>query len=263
RVRTGYRPDQVDEGTALTTGRRLGRALTAVLTDPRLPAGDLPFVDGDEVAGLVPAHGDPARSAQTLPEILGAVAAVVPDTDAVVCEDRRLTYRELDEWSNRLARVLVAAGAGPETFVAVGIVRSVESVAVIWAVAKSGAAFVPVDPNYPAERIEYMLTDCGALLGLTTAAHRDELPDTVPWLVLDDPDLDARIGQASADPVTDDDRPATLLFDHPAYLIYTSGSTGRPKGVVVPHRGLANLSATLHTRLAPPPAARVSHFSSP
>ncbi|WP_455901807.1 non-ribosomal peptide synthase/polyketide synthase [Rhodococcus gordoniae] len=263
RVRTGYRPDQVDAGTALTTGRRLGRALTAVLTDPWLPTGDLPFVGGDEVAGLVPAHGDPARSAQTLPEILGAVAAVVPDTDAVVCEDRRLTYRELDEWSNRLARVLVAAGAGPETFVAVGIVRSVESVAVIWAVAKSGAAFVPVDPNYPAERIEYMLTDCGALLGLTTAAHRDELPDTVPWLVLDDPDLDARIGQASADPITDDDRPATLLFDHPAYLIYTSGSTGRPKGVVVPHRGLANLSATLHTRLAPPPAARVSHFSSP
>ncbi|MBS9371963.1 non-ribosomal peptide synthase/polyketide synthase [Rhodococcus sp. B50] len=263
RVRTGYRPDQVDAGTATTTGRRLGRALTAVLTEPHLPAGDLPFIGGDEVAGLVPAHGDPARSAQTLPEILCAVAAVVPDTDAVVCEGRRLTYGELDAWSNRLARVLVAAGAGPETFVAVGIARSLESVAVIWAVAKSGAAFVPVDPNYPAERIEYMLTDCGAMLGLTTAAHRDILPDTVPWLVLDDPDLDARIGQASADPVTDDDRPVTLLFDHPAYLIYTSGSTGRPKGVVVPHRGLANLSATLHTRLAPPPAARVSHFSSP
>src|SRR5690606_21470036 len=138
-----------------------------------------------------------------------------------------------------------------------------ESVAVIWAIAKSGAAFVPVDPKYPAERIEYMLTDSGAILGLTTAAHRAELPDTVPWLVLDDPELDARIAQAGAEPVTDDDRPATLLFDHPAYLIYTSGSTGRPKGVVVPHRGLANLSATLHTRLAPPPAARVSHFSSP
>ncbi|AOD24505.1 non-ribosomal peptide synthetase [Rhodococcus sp. p52] len=261
-VRTGYRPDRVDAHTATTTGRRLGRALTAVLTDPHLPIGDLPFVGSDEVAGLVPAHGDPARSAQTLPEILCAVAAVVPDTEAVVCEDRRMTYGELDAWSNRFARVLIDAGAGPETFVAVGITRSVESVAVIWAIAKSGAAFVPVDPKYPAERIEYMLTDSGAILGLTTAAHRDELPDTVPWLVLD-PDLDARIAQASDEPVTDDDRPATLLFDHPAYLIYTSGSTGRPKGVVVPHRGLANLSATLHTRLAPPPAARVSHFSSP
>ncbi|KLL97062.1 hypothetical protein NJ76_09885, partial [Rhodococcus sp. IITR03] len=78
-----------------------------------------------------------------------------------------------------------------------------------------------------------MLTDSGAILGLTTAAHRDELPGTVPWLVLDDPDLDARIAQAGDEPVTDDDRPGTLLFDHPAYLIYTSGSTGRPKGVVV------------------------------
>src|SRR5690606_32433761 len=144
--------------------------------------------------------------AQTLPEILCAVAAVVPDTEAVVCEDRRMTYGELDAWSNRLARVLIDAGAGPETFVAVGIARSLESVAVIWAIAKSGAAFVPVDPKYPAERIEYMLTDSGAILGLTTAAHRAELPDTVPWLVLDDPELDARIAQAGAEPVTDDDR---------------------------------------------------------
>ncbi|UYP17253.1 non-ribosomal peptide synthase/polyketide synthase [Rhodococcus sp. Z13] len=263
RIRTTFRPDRVDEHTAAATGARLGRALTAALTEPDLPAGDLPFAGGDELAGLVPAHGEPARSAQTLPEILCAVAAIVPDTDALVCEDRRMTYGELDAWSSRLARVLIDAGAGPETFVAVGIARSLESVATIWAIAKSGAAFVPVDPTYPAERIEYMLADSGTLLGLTTAAHRDRLPDTVPWLVLDDPELQARIAAADDGPVTDDDRAITLLFDHPAYLIYTSGSTGRPKGVVVPHRGLANLSESLHTRLSPPPSARVSHFSSP
>ncbi|KLL97061.1 hypothetical protein NJ76_09880, partial [Rhodococcus sp. IITR03] len=106
-----------------------------------------PFVGGDEVTGLVPAHGDPARSAQTLPEILCAVAAVVPDTEAVVCEDRRMTYGELDTWSNRLARVLIDAGAGPETFVAVGIARSLESVAVIWRSPSPGPPSCPSTRN--------------------------------------------------------------------------------------------------------------------
>ncbi|WP_241386850.1 non-ribosomal peptide synthase/polyketide synthase [Rhodococcus sp. CH91] len=250
-------------GTAPGLAARLHRVLTAARTDPGAPVGDLPLVGADELAGLLPARGEPARSPQTLPEILGAVAAIVPDTDAVVCGGQRLTYRELDAWSNRLARVLVAAGAGPERFVAVGIARSLESVATIWAVAKSGAAFVPVDPNYPPDRLDYMLADCGAVLGVTTAATRAGLPGTVPWLVLGEPDLDDRLAGASEAAITDTDRPAALQFDHPAYLIYTSGSTGRPKGVVVPHRGLADLSATLHTRLAPPPTARVSHFSSP
>ncbi|MEU5843665.1 non-ribosomal peptide synthase/polyketide synthase [Rhodococcus sp. NPDC047139] len=252
-----------DTATAADLAARLRRALTAVVREPTLPVGDLPLVDERELAGLLPAHGEPARSAQTLPEILGAVAAIVPDTDAVVCGPQRLTYRQLDDWSNRLARVLVDAGAGPERFVAVGIARSVESVATIWAVAKSGAAFVPVDPNYPTERLEYMLADSGTVLGVATPAHRDALPDTVPWLVLGDPALDERIAAASAAPVTDADRRTPLQVDHPAYLIYTSGSTGRPKGVVVPHRGLANLSSTLHTRLTPSRTARVSHFSSP
>ncbi|MEE2061899.1 amino acid adenylation domain-containing protein [Rhodococcus artemisiae] len=262
-VHAVFRRTDLDAHTAEDVVTRLGRVLTAAVTDPDCPVGDLPLVAEGEPDGLLPARGRPAMSPQLWPELLSAVAAIVPDSPAVVCGDRSVTYGELDLWSNRLARILIDAGAGPERIVALGIARSVESVAALWAVAKAGAAFVPIDPAYPLDRIEYMLTDSGAVLGLTTGTHRPQLPDLVPWLELDDPDLRDRIEHTAGAPVTDADRPCDLHFDHAAYLIYTSGSTGRPKGVLVPHRGLANLSATLHTRLAPPPTARVSHFSSP
>ncbi|MFD6859888.1 non-ribosomal peptide synthase/polyketide synthase [Rhodococcus sp. NPDC060090] len=262
-VRAVFRRAEIDAHTAEDFVVRVGRVLAAAGDDPDCAVGDLPVVAAGEPAGLLPARGRPAMSPQLWPELLSAVAAIVPDSPALVCGDRSVTYGELDLWSNRLARILIDAGAGPERIVALGIARSLESVAALWAVAKAGAAFVPIDPAYPIDRIEYMLTDSGAVLGLTTGAHRTHLPDLVPWLELDDPDLRDRIERTSGVPVTDADRPCDLRFDHAAYLIYTSGSTGRPKGVLVPHRGLANLSATLHTRLAPPPTARVSHFSSP
>ncbi len=261
-LRVAPRGDTTTATTTDFTGR-LARILAAAVADPTRPVGDLPLTAAHEPTGLLPARGLPPMSAQTWPELLTAVAAIVPESTAVVCGDRAMTYAELDEWSNRLARILVADGARPETFVAIGIARSLESVAAVWAVAKSGAAFVPVDPGYPADRIDYMLTDSGAVLGVTTGAHRAALPDTVPWSVLDDDPVRDRLAAVSPAPLTDRDRPTDLQFDHPAYLIYTSGSTGRPKGVVVPHRGLANLSASLHARLTPTPDARVSHFSSP
>ncbi len=263
RVHGLFRPDLVDEDTARSVVTRIGRVLDTAVATPTTPIGDLPVVGDDELAGLSPARGLPATSPQTLPEILSAVAAIVPDAVALSCGDDSLTYRELDEWSNRVARILVDAGAGPERYVALGIGRSLESVASVWAVAKSGAAFVPVDPGYPRDRIEYMLADSGAAVGLTTTAHRTALPDTVDWLVLDDPGVRTRIAGAEATVLTDTDRRTPLHTAHPAYLIYTSGSTGRPKGVTVPHLGLANLSATLHSRLSPRPTSRVSHFSSP
>ena len=147
-----------------------------------------------------------------------------------------MTYRELEEGSNRLARVLIERGAGPERFVAVGLARSVESVVAVWAVAKTGAGFVPVDPGYPGARIEHMLADSGAVVGVTVAAHRAALPNTVAWLDLDDPAVAAACAARSSAPVTDTDRRCPLRLDHPAYLIYTSGSTGVPKGVGDPPR---------------------------
>ncbi|WP_157129410.1 AMP-binding protein, partial [Nocardia amamiensis] len=103
-------------------------------------------------------------------------------------DQRELTYRELDEASSRLARYLIGYGVGPGDFVAVAITRSVESVLAMWAVAKTGAAYVPVDPGYPADRIAHMLSDSGAVLGVTLGAHRSGLPsDGIEWIELDVP----------------------------------------------------------------------------
>ncbi|WP_433681023.1 amino acid adenylation domain-containing protein [Nocardia sp. CA-119907] len=175
---------------------------------------------------------------------------------------RELTYREFDEASSRLARELIARGIGPGDIVATALARSIESVLAVWAIAKTGAAYVPVDPAYPAERIAHMVSDSGAVLGLTTSAHRAALGDAVDWIELDDPVAAARIADRPERPISYADRVRRLDERHPAYVIYTSGSTGRPKGVVVTHAGLAGLAA-IGQRYALTGASRVTHLSSP
>ncbi|MCX4093065.1 non-ribosomal peptide synthetase [Nocardia sp. alder85J] len=196
-------------------------------------------------------------------------AAVESATDAVAIRfepaggvRRELTYRELDEASSRLARELIARGAGPGEVVAIGIARSVESVLSVWAVAKTGAAFVPVDPMYPPDRIAYLLTDSGVALGLTLSAHRAALGGPVDWLVLDEPEPAARIAARSSHPVSYADQRRRPAADHLAYVIYTSGSTGLPKGVAVTHRGIAAM-ATVGRTYGITAASTVLHVSSP
>ncbi|MBD0322609.1 MAG: amino acid adenylation domain-containing protein, partial [Aldersonia sp.] len=217
----------------------------------------------DERAALVPARGLDAVEPRTLPELLSAGVARNPEHIALVDGDRMLTYRELDERSAQLARVLIDAGARAESTVAVALPRSLESVLTTWAVAKTGAAFVPVDPTYPADRIEHMVRDCGAVVGVTARAHRDALPAEVDWLELDDAAVQGRLADAAPEPVSDAERGGPVRIDQPAYVIYTSGSTGLPKGVVVSHRGLQNLvTAAVETKQIDA-SARVSHAGSP
>ncbi|WP_330252182.1 amino acid adenylation domain-containing protein [Nocardia sp. NBC_00565] len=173
-----------------------------------------------------------------------------------------LTYREFDEASSRLARELIERGIGPGDVVAVALLRSVESVLAVWAIAKTGAAYVPVDPGYPAERITHMVTDSRAVLGVTISAHRVALGTSLDWIELDDPAVAARVAAQPERPISYTDRVRRLDERHPAYVIYTSGSTGRPKGVVVTHAGLAALAA-VGQRYAVTSASRVTHLSSP
>ncbi|GAA4488612.1 hypothetical protein GCM10023094_48790 [Rhodococcus olei] len=257
-----FATDLFDPPTIRALADRFLRILRAVTTDPAGAVGDVGILGATELAEYAPAHGRAGRTPRLWPDLLSDAARIEPDAVAMTFEGRRVSYRELDDRSNRLARALIARGVGPETFVALGLSRSLEEITAIWAVAKAGAGFVPVDPTYPSERIEYMLRDSAAILGLTVPGRRDRLPDTVPWLVLDE-DVDRELASISAAPVTDADRATPLHLAHPAYLIYTSGSTGLPKGVIVTHRGIANLTAEEHDRFKVVPQSRVSHLASP
>ncbi|HEX2210930.1 MAG TPA: amino acid adenylation domain-containing protein, partial [Longimicrobium sp.] len=156
--------------------------------------------------------------------------------DAVAVSDaagREATFAELDARTDRLSRVLRARGVGAEHRVAVCLERSVDLAGALIAILKAGAAYVPLDPGYPADRIGYALADCGASLLVTHSSLNGALPAGTPALCID------RIGEEIAA------HPAEPLEDaaHPeraAYVIYTSGSTGRPKGVAIPHRALCN-----------------------
>ncbi|MGH4008929.1 MAG: AMP-binding protein, partial [Pseudonocardiaceae bacterium] len=188
-------------------------------------------------------------SATVLPVLFEAAVARAPDLPAVVTDGGSVSYRELDARANRLARLLLARGVGPETVVALVMPRSVEIVVAQLAVTKAGGAFLPVDPAYPVERIRFMVADAGAVVVLTcreitaVSAGIADLAGGAAPLVVDEPAVLAELGAMSDRAPTDADRPTPLLLAHPAYVIYTSGSTGRPKGVVVTHTGLASFSA--------------------
>ncbi|MGW2399597.1 amino acid adenylation domain-containing protein [Kitasatospora sp. NPDC001664] len=229
-----YRPDVFTDAQAAAVGARLLRLLTTLAEHPRTPVGALEILDPAERAQLLDGWNATTRPLPggTVLDVFAATAATTPEALAVVCGEQRLTFAELAARAELTARHLAALGARPGTVVALALPRSAESVAALLGVLKSGAAYLPVDLDHPAERVALMLEDAEPLLTLTTAEVAERLP------VLDayglGPVLTERLGELSAEPVA----------PHPddlAYVIHTSGSTGRPKGVQVPHRGLANM----------------------
>jgi hypothetical protein len=248
-----FRPDCYDRTAVEELAARFERLVRAVVANPDAPLAALDVLAPEERTALL-ATGVGERLPvpyATLPDLLQDRAARTPDAVAVVGGERRLTFAELNSRANRLARLLVGAGAGPERFVALALPPTPDTIVALLAVQKAGAAYLPLDPAWPGERIAGMLADARpvALLAVT---ETEPTPDTlggVPALLLDDPALLQGISDESD--LTDADRPAPLLPEHPAYVIYTSGSTGRPKAVVVPHRAIVNLfaahNAALHT----------------
>ncbi|MEU2257913.1 amino acid adenylation domain-containing protein [Nocardia xishanensis] len=258
-----YATDLFDAPTVDTLARRWLGVLTALVADPGQRLGDIDLLVPLERAELVPARGPESAGVRTLPELFAATADTHPERAAVVVAGATLTYRELASRAAQLARLLIEAGAGPETVVALGLTRGAELLVGMWAAAAAGAAFLPVDPKHPVDRIEHMLTDSGAVLGLTVAAHRPQLPDDTRWLVLDDATFAARWRAADDSPLRGDEPRVPVLPDHPAWMIYTSGSTGTPKGVTVSHRGIADLVAAQRESLALDEHARVLQVASP
>ncbi|MGW0328268.1 non-ribosomal peptide synthase/polyketide synthase [Nocardia sp. NPDC003183] len=260
---TLYAADLFDASEMHTFGARFVRLLAAAVAAPDTAVGDLPLLSAPEHSQLTGMRGAPVTATGLLPDLLAGAVAADPDRDAVTDGDRTLTYRELDRASSRLARVLIDSGAGPDDVIAVGIPRSIESVLAVWAIAKSGAAWLPVDPSYPLDRITHMVTDSGARLGLTVSESLSALPGPLDWLVLDELKLMAECAGRSSDPVTDFDRVRPLRAQHLAYVIYTSGSTGLPKGVLVTQAGIAGFAAEETARMFGTADARVLQVGSP
>ncbi|MFF2026890.1 amino acid adenylation domain-containing protein, partial [Streptomyces sp. NPDC058171] len=245
-----YSQDLFDRSSAALLVERFVRVLTALTADPARPVSRAEVLSPAERTALLASWAgsatDPDDADTTLAELFARRAAESPDAVAVTCEDESLTYAELDARANRLARLLVERGAGPERFVGVALPRSTDLVVTLLAVVKAGAAYVPVDPSYPTDRIAYVLEDADVGL-LVTADGVLSGQYTRRTVVLDDPATEAELAALGGQPLTAAELPVPLRAAHPAYMIYTSGSTGRPKGVVVSHTQVVRLfSATDH-----------------
>ncbi|WP_279578637.1 non-ribosomal peptide synthetase [Streptomyces sp. Tu 3180] len=262
RLRMGYRPDLFTAGQVELVGLRLRHVLERFTEAPEQLLGRLDVLTDEEREHLFRAWrgARPAVPAATFPALFEARVARAPGALAVVSDEESLTYAELNERADRLAVRLAGRGVGPERIVALLLPRSVDIVVARLAVMKAGGAYLPVDPDYPADRIAYMLDDAGPVLVVTTSREAERVPGSVgvPRLLLDEADAeaDAEAGAGAVGPVGPS-------LAHPAYVIYTSGSTGRPKGVVVTHRGLAAFAAVLAERCEVTSDSRVLQYSSP
>ncbi|WP_108832301.1 non-ribosomal peptide synthetase [Actinomyces sp. Marseille-P3109] len=185
-----------------------------------------------------------------------------PDTPALLDDDGETTYDQLNAQANRLARILVRRGFGPDDIIAVSLPKGRELIVVLLAVMKSGAAYLPLDPAYPVERIHHMLSDARPVLFVTSQDSRIVVPDGLPVLHLDTPATQADLETASPANVRDAERIQPLRDEHLIYIIYTSGSTGMPKGVAVSHTGLDDLVRAQRDFLDTGPGHRVLQWAS-
>ena len=240
----GYSTGLFDRSTIELMGGHLARLLESVTDGPGHVLRTWPMMSGPERHRIVEQWNDTAREVPrtTLPELFQAQVVASPDAPAVVCGADTLSYQEVNERANRLARLLIERGARPERFVGVALARSADLVVALLAILKTGAGYLPIDPEYPAERIGFMLADARPALLLTTSDLTQTLPENGGGtrILLDDSAVLDRLSTGRADNIGDGERGTALNPLNPAYLIYTSGSTGHPKGVVVAHRSLVN-----------------------
>src|SRR5450755_759866 len=243
--RLDYSTDIFDSGRARSMVRYLQRLLRSLAADPEQRIGGVPLLDERErrqvlAQGLGPAAGEPGAGGGVggVHELVTAQAQASPDAVAVVSGGVPVSYAELEERANRLAHYLRAAGAGAESVVGLCLPGGAAMVTAILAVWKAGAAYLPLDPGHPAERLTFMLADsrvkllagtADALAGLSTGQFRT--------IAMDDP---AVADALAAGPAPSGAPTVAVTADQLAYVIYTSGSTGAPKGVQVTHRGLLN-----------------------
>ena len=236
-MRLDYRPDLFARESAEALAARFVRLLEATAAEPERPVGRLDVLSVEERATILREWNGTAHAVApaTVPELFAAQAARAPDAVAVVCGEERLGYGELEARANQLAHHLRGLGVGPEVVVGLCVERSFEMIVGLVGILKAGGAYLPLDPDYPPERLAFMLKDSGAQVLLTHSALFERIPGRNARTVR----LDADWSDIARHPAT---APANVLHPHnSAYVIYTSGSTGKPKGVCALHHGVVSL----------------------
>jgi amino acid adenylation domain-containing protein len=265
-MRLSFDRSRIDQAQGEQLIKRLGELLRALPSHAQTSLRAVPLLQSQERAQLLAqatgASVDVAQPTQTLPDLFGEQVLRHPDAVAVVYASQSLSYAELDARANQMARVLIAKGVGPDQLVAIMLERSPEMIVALLAIVKAGGAYLPLDPDYPAARLEFMLSDSQARVLITTQAGHASLVQSIeqaraqspeamlvstplvmpPALHLDAPQMAAELATKSDAPIRQSERLAVLHSEHLAYLIYTSGSTGVPKGVAVQNLNVCNLA---------------------
>ncbi|WP_051753439.1 non-ribosomal peptide synthetase, partial [Streptosporangium amethystogenes] len=257
-ISVGANPDAHDLASTAELSRRFLRVVRWLAgAAPADLVGRADLMGGDERHRVLNEWNDTAAEVApaTLPELFEAQVARTPDAVAVVFEGVEVLYADLDARANRLARLLIGRGVGPESVVGVCMERGVDLAVALLGVLKAGGAYLPIDPKYPAERIAFTLADAGARHVLTGSRLLGRLAEvegmtSVPAVVVDDPAVAGELAALDGAAPAAEERAGVLSVRHPAYVIYTSGSTGRPKGVVVEHRSLVNFLVAMQERFA-------------
>jgi amino acid adenylation domain-containing protein/non-ribosomal peptide synthase protein (TIGR01720 family) len=256
--RLEYATSLFDRDTAESIAQRFVRVLGGLVADPEHAIGTVDVLDAAERDRLLTHFNDNADatavSELTIPELFESQAARTPDAPAIVCGDRTLTYRELDERANGVAWELVRRGAGPEDLVVLALPRTEDLVVGLLGILKSGAGYLPMDPQYIAGRAESVLSEARPRFVVTDTATSQDLPQNDMTSI----NLDHRAAWDSPAGALDNaGRIAPLGPDNLAYVMYTSGSTGKPKGAAITHRGVVNGVRELVRVLDTPPGWRM------
>lgn len=250
-----YNSDLFDTSTIARFASHYEALMQSISNDPDRQIWMLPMLGAEESVALIDWNDTAAPfRRECVQRMFEAQVDKTPDAKAIIFNNSAITYRELNSRANDLAHRLIDLGIGPNLPVGILMERSPDTIAAVIAILKAGGAYLPVDPNYPQERISFMLADSRAPIVLTETHLRDQLPATDANILT--------INDLEAGPKRHENPSSTVAADDLAYVIYTSGSTGNPKGVAMPHAPLANMLQWQIARSNLPPNARTLQFAS-
>ncbi|MED1018427.1 non-ribosomal peptide synthase/polyketide synthase [Bacillus atrophaeus] len=230
-----YATSLYKQETAERMAKHFIQLIEAIASDPQAPLSSLEMITAQEKEQILERWDQPAIDYprdKTIHQLFEEQAERTPEQVAVVYEESRLTYRELNERANRLARILRSEGVQPDQPVGILAERSLEMIVGIMAILKAGGAYVPMDPDSPQERIRYILEDSGAYVLLAQRHLQERVSFAGEILLLDDERMNSGDGSNQV---------TVARPDHLAYVIYTSGTTGKPKGTLIEHRQVLHL----------------------